>query len=190
MYSLLSTSGVHLGHWLLFCRAANNSSRDMLVKLTNAISVGLFQTKGKFILSLPTFLTVSISPPVCFPGKGDSVIFLGHVSILSKGRHRTTLLCSLSPWEACNFFWVRPQWLDPENTTLDMSSLGTGLLVGWAILLPSLPPPPAPLARKLLVPLRLLSGTTCAWGVTELLGVPAAARLVPAWYQARLPVRP
>lgn len=56
MYSLLSGSMWQLQviHWLLFCRAANNSAWNMLVKLTNEISGVSLKLrefmKGKFIL--------------------------------------------------------------------------------------------------------------------------------------------
>lgn len=65
----------------------------MLVKFTNEISgVSLKPRefmKGNFILIWPTFLRLSIYIlPVCFPGKGGVVFFLGHILILSKGSYK------------------------------------------------------------------------------------------------------
>lgn len=98
---------------LFFCRTANNSSWNMLVKFTNGISVVSFKPK-EFILIWPALLTFGIHCTVCFPAERGLVNLISHILILSKGFYRNPLLYSLCFSEACNLCWVRHQWQDPS----------------------------------------------------------------------------
>lgn len=66
----------------------------------------------------------------------------------------------------------------PVGVILGMSDLGTGLLVGCPPYTPVTPTLPAPLAVEPSFPLQLLSRTSGARRMTELLCTLAASRLV------------
>lgn len=158
MYFLLSRSepvgkvcdSYKLVDLLLFCRAADQSSWNMLVKLINEILTVSFKprglVKGKFVFIWSMLLTLSIHP-TCVPGRGIWSFLLVLFWLFSRDFFGITLYIACTLWRLIHSAGSGPSAYTHTygGTAWKMKHLGTG----WPGRVPCcLPSWPVPLAIK------------------------------------------